>query len=109
MTGKILENFAAMEIARLADVSESQPRQYHYRERAGRNEIDVILETSSGEIAAAEVKAAATVGPADYRALGKLRDARDGDFIAGVVLYTGSDTVPLADRIWAVPIGALWA
>jgi hypothetical protein len=108
VTGKLLENFVAMEVARLGDVSESQPRQYHYRERAGRNEIDIILETLSGEVAAAEVKAAATVGPADYRALGKLRDARDSDFIAGVVFYTGSDTIPLADRLWAVPISALW-
>lgn len=109
ITGKILENFVAMEIARLVDASESQPRQYHYRQQGGRDEIDVILETLSGAIAGAEVKAAATVGPADYRALVKLRDARGPDFVAGVVFYTGPTTVPLADRIWAVPISALWA
>lgn len=109
VTGKILESFVAMEIARLVDASESQPRQYHYRQRGGRDEIDVVLETLSGGIAAAEVKAAATVDPADYRALAKLRDARGSDFIAGVVVYTGPTTLLLTDRIWAVPISALWA
>ncbi len=109
LTGKILENFVAMEIARVADASESQPRQYHYRQQAGRDEIDIVLETPSGTIAAAEVKASATVDPADYRALTKLRDARQSDFIAGVVFYTGPTTLALTDRIWAAPISALWA
>jgi predicted AAA+ superfamily ATPase len=109
ITGKILENFVAMEIARLADVSETQPRQYHYRQEGGRDEIDVVLEDDYGHLTAAEVKAAATVGSADYRALLKLRDACGDHFLCGVVFYTGPDTVPLTDRIWAVPISALWA
>lgn len=109
ITGKILENFVTMEIARLAEASDSQPRQYHYRQQSGRDELDIVLEAPSGEIAAAEVKAAATVGAADYRALAKLRDARGSDFIAGVVFFTGPDTLPLTDRIWAVPISGLWA
>lgn len=109
VTGKILENFVAMEIARLIEVSESQPRQYHYRQQGGRDEIDIVLETPSGTIAAVEVKAAATVDPIDYRALAKLRDARGTDFVMGVVFYTGPATLALTDRIWAVPISALWA
>jgi uncharacterized protein len=109
ITGKILENFVAMEIARLTEVSETQPRQYHYRQESGRDEIDVVLEDDYGRVTAAEVKAAATVGTADYRALVKLRDARGDRFLCGVVFYTGPETVPLTDRIWAVPISALWA
>ena len=109
ITGKILENFVAMEIARLIDASRSQPRQYHYRQQGGRDEIDIVLENLSGEIAAVEVKAAATVASSDYRALAKLRDARGSDFIAGVVFYTGPTTLALTDRIFAVPISALWA
>lgn len=106
VTGKILENFVAMEIARLREHATTETRQYHYRR--GREEIDVILETTSGDIAALEVKAAATIDSSDYRALVKLRDARSERFVAGVVLYTGSSTIPLADRIWGVPISGLW-
>jgi hypothetical protein len=39
----------------------------------------------------------------------KLRDARPGRFKAGVVLYAGSQTIPLGDRMWAVPISGLWS
>lgn len=109
VTGKILENFVAMEIARLTEASATQPRQYHYRQESGRDEIDIVLEDDSGQIAAAEVKAAATVETADHRAIVKLRDARGDRFLCGVVFYTGPDTVPLTDRIWAVPISALWS
>lgn len=106
VTGRILENFVAMEIARLCEHAKIETNQYHYRR--DRDEIDVILETTSGNIAGVEVKASATIDVADYRALGKLRDARGERFSAGVVLYTGSSTIPLADRIWGVPISGLW-
>lgn len=108
ITGKILENFVAMEIARLTESSEAQPRQYHYRQRAGRDEIDVVLESPAGQVVCVEVKTAATVNSSDYRALVKMREARGPDFIAGAVVYTGPDTIALTDRIWAVPVGALW-
>lgn len=106
ITGKILENFVAMEIARLAETSRLQPRQYHYRRRD--HEVDVVLETPDGRIASAEVKAAATVRTSDYKGLAKLRGARGDEFIAGVVFYTGARTIALTDRIWAVPICSLW-
>lgn len=106
ITGKILENFVAMEIARLAETSRLQPRQYHYRRRD--HEVDVVLETPDGRIAGAEVKAAATVRTSDYKGLAKLRGTRGDEFIAGVVFYTGARTIALTDRIWAVPICSLW-
>jgi hypothetical protein len=28
---------------------------------------------------------------------------------AGVVLDTGAQTIPLGDRLWAVPLSGLWA
>lgn len=106
VTGKIYENFAAMEIARHVDWAETSAEQYHYR--VNDVEIDIILESLSGGIVAIETKAAATVNARDYRPLQKLRDARDDDFIAGIVLYTGESTQALADRLWAVPVSALW-
>jgi len=109
VTGKIIENFVAMEIARLIETSETEPRHYHYRRRDGRDEVDIVLETLAGKLAAVEVKAAATVDARDYKAITKLRDARTNDFVAGVVVYTGARTIPLGDRLWAVPISGLWA
>ncbi len=106
-TGKALENFVAMEILRHAEWSEQAPKLFHYRR--GRDEIDLILENRAGEIAGVEVKASASIQSRDWRALSHLRDARDRSFRCGVLLYTGENTVPLGDRIFAVPISGLWA
>ncbi|HSZ14068.1 MAG TPA: ATP-binding protein [Solirubrobacteraceae bacterium] len=107
ITGKMLENFVAMELLRVSEWADTDARLYHYRQ--GREEIDLILESRAGDIAAVEVKASATVRPRDYTAIAKLRGARGEHFKAGIVLYAGQQTVPLGDRIWAVPISGLWA
>ncbi len=107
VTGKLLENFVAMEVARHLDWAETPATQYHYRHRD--EEIDIVLEASSGDIAAVEVKSSASPSARDWRALAKLRDARGSTFRAGVLLYTGQQTIPLGDRLWAVPISGLWA
>lgn len=105
-TGKMLENFCGMEIVKHASWSQSRPEVFHYRD--DRDEIDIVIEDRSGAIACVEVKAAASVSERDYRPMSKLRDRRSDQFKAGVVLYSGADTVPLSDRIWAVPISGLW-
>jgi uncharacterized protein len=108
VTGKLFDNFVAMEISRLVDWAETSATQYHYRDRSTGDEIDVVLESRAGEIACVECKAAATVRTADYRAMTKLRDARGERFKAGAVIYTGAETRPLTERIWALPVSALW-
>jgi uncharacterized protein len=105
-TGRLFESFVAMEVARHVDWAETMATQYHYRDQ--RDEIDIVLEAHSGEIAAIEVKASATIGRGDWRALEKLRDACGERFRAGVVIYTGERTLPLGDRLWAVPVSGLW-
>lgn len=106
VTGKALESFVAMEVARHADWAQVDTRLFHYR--SGRREIDLVLESRSGEIACIEVKAAASFGPRDWRALKALRDERGDSFRSGFLLYAGERTLPLGDRLWAVPISALW-
>ena len=106
VTGKIFESFCGMEIVKHAAWSEAQPDIYHYRD--GRDEIDLVVEARSGEIACLEMKAAASVAPSDFAAMVKLRDRIGDRFSSGVVIYTGARTVPLGDRIWAVPVSGLW-
>lgn len=106
ITGKVLENFVAMELLRLTEWAKTDTRLYHYRQ--GREEIDLILESRAGNIAAVKVKATATVRPRDYAVLAKLREAGGEHFKAGIVMYAGQQTVPLGDRMWAVPVSGLW-
>jgi uncharacterized protein len=106
VTGKLVENFVAMEIVKHADWAQTHARVYHYRD--GRDEIDIVLEDRSGQIAAIEVKAGASLDARDWRVLAKLRDRAEDRFRAGILLHAGRQTLPLGDRLWAVPISGLW-
>ena len=107
LTGKVLESFVAMEIVRHAEWSDEPVRIHHYR-RAG-EEIDLVLENRAGEVAAVEVKGSASLSARDWRPLVKLRDAYGSRFRSGFVVHTGADTLPLSDRLFAVPLSALWS
>lgn len=107
VTGKVLENFVAMEVLKHAEWAEIDTTAYHYRQRE--DEIDLVLESRSGDIVAVEVKSAASVGRKDLRPMEKLRDARGNRFKAGVVVCAAAQTIPLGDRLWAVPVSGLWA
>ncbi len=107
VTGKILENFVAMEIVKHQTWAQTDTRVHHYRD--GRDEIDLVLENRAGDLVAIEVKAGASLRAGDWRPLAKLRDRADSAFRAGVIVYTGRRTLPLGDRLWAIPVSGLWA
>lgn len=107
ITGKLLKNFALMEVLKHIDWAETDATPYHYRQRE--EEIDLVLESRSGEVVTLEIKAVASLRPGDWRPMEKLRDARGNSFKSGVVIYTGERTLALGDRLWAVPVSGLWA
>lgn len=107
VTGKALENFVAMELVKHAEWSAAAPRVFHYRQAS--DEIDLILENRAGEIAAIEVKAKVSLSRGDWRVMAKVRDKLGDRFKCGTVIYAGEQTVPLGDRLYAVPISGLWA
>ncbi len=105
--GQLLETFVLQELRRQAGWHEDDIRFHHVRDRDG-VEVDIVLERGARALAGVEVKAAATVTPSDFRGLRKLRDATGARFTAGVVLYDGETTAGFGDRLFAVPIRALW-
>lgn len=111
VTGRLFENFVAMEIVRHLAWADTSAQAYHYRDpdRRRGGEIDLVLEARSGALVGVEAKAAATVRPSDFTALSRLREARGRDLRAGVVVYTGESVLPFGDRLWAVPVSALWS
>jgi predicted AAA+ superfamily ATPase len=106
VTGKVLENFVVLEVLKHADWAAVDSSAYHYRQRE--DEVDLVLESRTGDIVAIEVKAAASGDRRDVRAMEKLRDRRGTRFKAGVVVCTCEQTVPLGDRLWAIPLSGLW-
>jgi predicted AAA+ superfamily ATPase len=107
VAGTMMESFVAMELLRQSEWAEEPVLLFHYRDKEQR-EIDVVMERHSGEVVGVEVKATATPSRQDFAGLRYLRDKLGTRFKAGVVLYTGSDTLPYGDRIAAVPLSGLW-
>lgn len=107
--GKAIETFAVNELLRQAGWAEQFLNGlFFYRDRDGR-EADVVIEATDGRVIGFEIKAAASIGSADTRGLRFLRDRLGDRFAGGAVLYTGRNTLPLGDRIWAIPLSGLWA
>lgn len=105
--GPLLEGFVLMELARQLTWSEERVELFHYRTK-DKVEVDAVLENRRGQVVAIEVKAASTVRASDFRGLRHVADRIGDDFLAGLVLYTGTQTLPFGPRFRAMPVSALW-
>jgi predicted AAA+ superfamily ATPase len=109
LLGRLLDTFVAAQLRAELSTTAARPRLYHVRQQQGRFEIDLLAELAGGGLVAIEVKATAAPGPADARHLAGLRDRYSEAFLAGIVLNTGPRTYGLGERLFAVPISALWS
>lgn len=105
--GALLEAFVVNELHQQQGWGNEQCSIYHYRDRTG-PEADVVIEHVDGRAVAIEVKAGMSLGNKPTKWLSLLRDRLGSRFVAGVVLYTGQEALPLGDRLAAMPIEALW-
>ena len=107
LLGRILETFVVAQLRSEAEVGPARSRLHHSREKDGRREIDVVIEVGTS-VVAMEIKATAAPGSGDAAHLCYLRDTLGPRFLAGAVLHTGPRAFTLSDRIFALPICALW-
>ena len=105
--GHVVESFVFGELLKHTTTSENDYQLLYYRD-ADRFEVDVVIENHAGQLLGVEVKAAATVRANDLRGLKKLASQAGNQFLAGVLLYDGDETLPLGDKLWAAPLSTLW-
>jgi uncharacterized protein len=105
--GSLIESFVISEIMRQLTWSNSYARLYHYRTRDG-EEVDAVIEHHDGRVVGIEVKASSSVSGDDLRHLRHLRSKAGKNFHIGVLLYTGTEVLPLGDHLIAAPIDSLW-
>lgn len=107
VAGMLFETFVLMEFIKQATWSATPVELFFYRD-AEKREVDLVIESSSGDVIGIEIKSAATSRRSDARGLRLLRNKLGPRFKAGIVVYSGEHTLPLDDRIWALPISGLW-
>lgn len=105
--GSLLETFVTVELRKQQAWASSTVDIFHFRDRGG-TEVDLVLEARDGRVAGIEVKAARSVAGSDFKGLRLMRDRLGDQFVGGVVLYRGQQTVPFGENLLAVPVAALW-
>jgi uncharacterized protein len=105
--GPLLEGFVLMELARQLTWSRQRAELFHYRTK-DQVEVDAVLENRQGHVVGIEIKASSTVAAGDFRGLRHLAGRIGDDFVAGIVFYTGTQTLPFGPRLRAMPVSTLW-
>jgi predicted AAA+ superfamily ATPase len=107
--GGLFENLIFMELIKHTQWALSDVSIYHFRDKR-KNEVDMVLEQSNGQVIGVEIKASATVGVRDFRGLKKFAEFSGDKFSHGVVFYTGTNILPFHQenlKMYALPIGVL--
>jgi len=106
--GHLVETFAVGEILKQVSWSDEVITASHFRTESG-DEVDLVLETWDGRVAAFEIKAGTRIKDPDLNGLRLLRDRLGDRFMGGFVLNLGELAYHKEERIAIVPLSALWS
>jgi predicted AAA+ superfamily ATPase len=104
--GHLFENFVACEV--MKNTSGTHEYDVTVFRTQDNKEVDFVVEKRNGDAIGIEVKLSGSVSRGDITSLRLLQDSLGDKFKKGIVLYTGSELVSLAQDIWAVPLPFLW-
>ena len=71
-------------------------------------EVEPITELAGGQVISIEVKAATSYQSAQFKALKALRENLGDRLLAGIVLTTAETGYRFGERLYGLPISALW-
>jgi predicted AAA+ superfamily ATPase len=109
LLGRLLDTFVAAQLRPEVELLRPRARLHHLRTEGGRQEVDLVLDLGAGRVVAVEVKAGTVPTRKDAKHLLWLRDELGAGFVRGIVFHTGPQPFELDERVWAVPIAALWS
>lgn len=105
--GGILEAYVVNQIIPSVQWSTILPQCFFWRETGNSpKEVDLVL-VSDDELIGVEVKASSRIRPDDFKGLKALAKS-DQRFKKGFVVYCGETWQPGPERMWGMPITALW-
>ncbi|EIU3464067.1 TPA: ATP-binding protein [Pseudomonas aeruginosa] len=106
--GGMLESFVVQQLICQSGWCDSELRFSHYRDK-DQLEVDLVIEQDD-RLWGVEVKKSASIQGRDARGLARLAEQAGRSWQGGILLYTGTSTLPLAEiqNAFAVPMNQLW-
>jgi predicted AAA+ superfamily ATPase len=71
--------------------------------------VDMLLERADGTVVGIKITDAPQVTPQDTKGLLHCKERLGDRWHRGIVLHTGTDVMPLGNKMWLLPISALWS
>ena len=106
--GKMVDNFIYTELRAQASWSPEPYEFSHYVDK-DKYSVDVVIEKDKNhQTCGVEVTPNSTIRETMLRGLKRLKDACGKTFHCGVLLYDGPDVKSFGDKLFAVPLAAVW-
>ncbi|WP_258934194.1 DUF4143 domain-containing protein [Nesterenkonia pannonica] len=105
MAGPLFESLATLSVRVIAEAIDA--RVGHLRTKAGRQEVDLIVEAFDGSVVGIEVKLSAHITDAHVKHLHWLREQMPDRVSDLVMLYSGKYAYRRSDGVAVVPLGLL--
>ncbi len=109
LVGRCFDALAVAQLRSEMALNQPRPAVHHLREEGGRREVDLVVELGAGRVVGLEFKAGSAPTESDAKHLFWLRDQLGNDFIAGAVIHSGPAVYELGDRVYAIPLCAVWS
>jgi predicted AAA+ superfamily ATPase len=106
LAGALFETFVFSEIYKMSTYS-SDYRLYYYRDTMKR-EIDLVIESATGDLLFIEVKASSTAQSSDFKVMREIGRMHESKVKQLIVLYTGTKVLRFGEKQVALPADTLW-
>jgi predicted AAA+ superfamily ATPase len=107
--GNLVESFVYSELIKHQSYANTDIEIFHYRDLTNK-EVDFVLESSSGDIVALEIKSGSNIKKEHFNGLVALAKAMKNKNFKGILLYGGDDILPytIEDfKFWIIPLKIL--
>lgn len=107
--GNLVESFVYSELIKHQSYADTDIEIFHYRDLTNK-EVDFVLESSSGDIVALEIKSGSSVKKEHFKGLLALAKTMKSKNFKGILLYGGDDILPYKIdefKFWIIPLKVL--
>ena len=107
--GNLVETFVYTELIKHQSYANENIEIYHFRDQQ-KKEVDFVLESSSGDIVALEIKSGSNIKSEHFKGLVALAKTMKNINFKGIVLYGGDQILPYKVddyQFWAIPLKVL--